>query len=157
MNLHIIRKLTKQYLRNSCKKSVYFHCFEIFLFECMSILGPAQPVLRKLTVELLVEKWKNIGFCWNCMKDDCLTSLGCLERFLSLSNLFDLFSTGKIGKKSIFENPIISQTVSIKTCKKITNTETIILHIFRKLMKNSLKILLVETMFTLTFFQILLL
>ena len=60
-------------------------------------------------------------------------------------------------KNSVFEDPIISQTLSIKNYKKIKNTEIISLHIIRNLMKKSLKILLVETMFTFTVFQILLL
>ena len=68
-----------------------------------------------------------------------------------------IFAVMEKLKNSIFEDPIISQTLSIKNYKKIKNTEMISLHIIRNLMKKSLKILLVETMFTFTVFQILLL
>ena len=90
------------------------------------------------------------------MKSDYLTSLEGFQWVSIFLKLCSIFSVVEKVKNSVFENPIISQTLSIKNYIKIKNVETISLHIIRNLMKKSFKMLLVETMFTLTVFQILL-
>ena len=110
---------------------------------------------KKIRGELLVKKQKNVGFCWNYMKNDCLTSLGCFERFLSLFNLFDLFSTGKIGKLNFWEfnNPL---SLNIKNyMRKTQSAKTISPHVIRNLIKFSIKFIFVGTIFTLKILQIL--
>ena len=45
-------------------------------------------------VKFCVKNQKNVWLCWNCVKSDCLTSLGGFEWFL---NFFD-FNTFNLGK-----------------------------------------------------------
>lgn len=90
------------------------------------------------------------------MKSDYLTSLESFQWVSIFFKLCSIFLVVEKVKNSVFENPIISQTLSIKNYIKIKNVETISLHIIRNIMKKYFKMLLVETMFTLTVFQILL-
>ena len=59
------------------------------------------------------------------------------------------------SKNSIFEIPIILQTLNINNQRTISE-KSINLHIIRKLIKYSLKNISVKATFTLTFFEIML-
>ena len=86
--MHVITELIEYFL-----KSVYvilmftLTVFEILLFQGKSVLGPSQQVQGSDRVEFSVTKNKKMfGFCCNCLKSDCLTSLGDFEWFLILFN-----------------------------------------------------------------------
>ena len=79
-----------------------FIVFEIELFEGKSVLGPTQRVPGSKRVKFsMKQQQKMLGYCWNCLKSDCLTSLEGFEWFLVffiIIILFNPFSTRKIEK-----------------------------------------------------------
>ena len=60
-------------------KTVFmFTIFETLLFEGMSVLGPHNGLQRAGELNFS-KKQKDVGFCWNWLKNDCLTTLGSFE------------------------------------------------------------------------------
>ena len=129
--------------------------FDILLFEGRSVLGSAQRVPRSESVKVSVENQK-IGFCWNYLKCDWLTSLGGFEWFLILFLiLFNLSVVSEKLKNLVYEMPIISLALNISNLRT-KSKKSINQHTITKLIKCSLKTVHVKAMFTLIVFEILL-
>ena len=102
-----MQSLSTWILLESLLKSIFFAktvftltVFEMLLFESRSILWPAQQVTGKKRVKFPVKKTKKmLGFCWNCLKNDCITSLGGFEWFLFF--IFYLIWCNSFGTEKI--------------------------------------------------------
>ena len=89
--------------------------------------------------------WK---FLQNSQKNTC-------DRVSSSKKLYLTLSVPEKLKNSIFEKPIIPQTLNINNLR-ITSAKAINLHIIRKIIEYSLKNCLLKEMFSLTVFEIVL-
>ena len=112
--------------------------FEILLSEGRSVLWPAQRGTGSERVKVSVKSQKNID---NLLKllEKWLTYK--LRRFWMVFNFFWFCLTLSVTKKlknSIFEMPIITQTLNINNLRT-TGTKSINLHTLRKLVEYSLK------------------
>ena len=95
------------------------------------------------------------SICWNCLKSDCLTSLEGFEWFFKFFDIALPFQYWEKLKNSIFEIPIIPQTLNINNYRN-TRTKSINLHIIRRLIRYSLKKPCLKAMLTFTVFETLL-
>ena len=131
-----------------CKANVYSYFFEMLL-ECRSVFSPVKQGTGNERVKFLVKNPKSIWFLlnwlgkWLSYKD---------RRFWMLLKFFWFYLTvwkPQKLKDSIFEIPIIPQTLNIKSMN---------LDIIRKFIQYTFKKnVVVKSMFTLTVFEILLL
>ena len=129
--------------------------FEILLFESKSVLSPAQRETGSEGVKASVKNEKNI---WNFLEmlEKWLTYK--LRKFWMVFKFFWFCLTLSVPeklKKSIFEMPIITQTLNIKNLRT-TSVKSVILNTNRNLVKYSLKNFLEKAIFILIFLETLL-
>ena len=129
--------------------------FEILQFEVRSVLSPAQQGTGSERVKLPVKNQKNICNLFKVLEKWLIYKL---RRFWMVCNFFWFCVTLSVPQKiknSIFEMPIILQTLNINNLRT-TSAKSINLHTIRKLIEFSLKKPTAKAMFTLTSFEILL-
>ena len=88
--------------------------------------------------------------CWYCLKSESLTSLEAFECFFNFFWFCLILSVRENMKNSIFEMPIITQTLNINNLRT-TSAKSINLHTIRKLVELSFKIIVKKTMFFISF------
>ena len=129
--------------------------FEILQFEVRSVLSPAQQSTGSERVKLPVKNQKNIRNLFKVLEKWLIYKL---RRFWMVFKFFWFCVTLSVPQKiknSIFEMPIILQTLNINNLRT-TSAKSINLHTIRKLIEYSLKKRAAKAMFTLISFEILL-
>ena len=129
--------------------------FEILQFEVRSVLSPAQQSTGSERVKLPVKNQKNIRNLFKVLEKWLIYKL---RRFWMVFKFFWFCVTLSVPQKiknSIFEMPVILQTLNINNLRT-TSAKSINLHTIRKLIEYSLKKPTAKAMFTLTSFEILL-
>ena len=129
--------------------------FEILQSEVRSVLSPTQQGTGSERVKLPVKNQKNIRNLFKVLEKWLIYKL---RRFWMVCNFFWFCVTLSVPQKiknSIFEMPIILQTLNINNLRT-TSAKSINLHTIRKLVEYSLKKRAAKSMFTLISFEILL-
>ena len=129
--------------------------FEILQSEVRSVLSPTQQGTGSERVKLPVKNQKNIRNLFKVLEKWLIYKL---RRFWMVCNFFWFCVTLSVPQKiknSIFEMPIILQTLNISNLRT-TSAKSINLHTIRKLIEYSLKKRAAKAMFTLISFEILL-
>ena len=129
--------------------------FEILQSEVRSVLSPTQQGTGSERVKLPVKNQKNIRNLFKVLEKWLIYKL---RRFWMVCNFFWFCVTLSVPlkiKNSIFEMPIILQTLNINNLRT-TSAKSINLHTIRKLIEYSLKKHAAKAMFTLISFEILL-
>ena len=150
INLHTIRKLIEYSLKNVLVKAIFTpSVFEILMHEGRSVLKRLSGAQGTKGLKFQWKSKKIFWICWNCLKSGWLTNLGGFQWFLIFFWFcLTLSLPGKL-KNSIFEMPIIPQTLNINN-SRTTRAKSINLHTVRNLTEYSLKNAPIKTMLTST-------
>ena len=131
------KKLVEYSVRNIRQRQCLLLPFSSY---CCPKLGRyCEPPSRAQGAKGLKFQWKTkkmLGICWNWLKSDWFTNLGGFEWFLIFFFISLTLSVPEKLKNSIFEIPIITQTLNISNLRT-TSGKSINLDNIRKLVEYS--------------------